>query len=765
MGATGGSGTVVVRYVTPAVDTETTRITLDTLSVTPTGSLRLNAPRNLPVGTYAQTITVIDSAATPASTTATVTLTVSKATPTVALSLPGSVTTAKYGNPVTISAIATTAGSIAFVNGSTNITACTAVATTAGLATCSWTPTVVGATTLKATLTPTDSTNYNSSAQVSFAVTVSKADTLTVTVGSLTRQYTGSAVSVTDTFTTTGLVAIDSLTVISMLYSGTATTGTSRSATTAPTDAGTYTIAPNFPANANAYTFAVGSAGTTSAVSNYESVTVVAGTLTINRAPQVMTFRYPDTNTATYSPTGTITPSATTRLDSAVRSYSSSTLTKCTIDSSTAVISIVEAGSCEVSMAVAQTFNYLADTATATVTINKAARTLSLTPAVNTLKYSESTTVTATLSAGPSDGTISYTLGSPAGCTFDPLSGELVAISGTVQCPLTATISEGINYLAETTTAMSLMIARANAPVISIDTVTAMNHTPGVRALVMPSFTVSGLKNSETADSLSFTYSFVSNPFETFTYSDTRTPIDAGTYRITPSALTLSSGLMSNYETPTYSSSAIDFIINRIGQESVTIVTTNGEVEVPFTLQASGGSTSGAVTFTKLSGTNCSVTGNSLSATASGQCILSVTRAGNRNYLPFTSESITVMVRNFVIFQVVNPGNPITGITITPTTPIVKGPDVCTSGCVPTLTSADVYDVAEADLIILTGTNLLTVTKVYFNIYTEAPNFTPDSDTQLSVRVPAGLPQGDATIEVISPGGTSNRLFDFIILP
>ena len=399
------------------------------------------------------------------------------------------------------------------------------------------------------------------------------------------------------------------------------------------------------------------------------------------------------------------------------------------------------------------------------MTINKAARTFSLTPAVNTLKYSESTTVTATLSAGAADGTISYTLGSPAGCTFDPLSGELVAISGTVQCPLTATISEGINYRAETATAISLAIARANAPVITIDTVTAVSHTPGVRAVISPTYVVSGLKNLDTASTLTLTYSFVSNPFETFTYSDTRTPIDAGTYRITPSALTLGSGLMSNYETPTYSSSAINFIINRIGQESVTIVTTNGEVDVPFTLQASGGSTNGAVTFTKLSGTSCSVTGNSLSATASGLCVLSVTRAGNRNYIPFTSESITVMVRNYVIFQVVNPGNPITGITITPTTPIVKGPEACTSGCVPTLTSADVYDVAEADLIILTGTNLLTVTKVYFNIYTEAPNFTPDSDTQLSVRVPAGLPQGDATIEVVSPGGTSNRLFDFIILP
>jgi hypothetical protein len=95
----------------------------------------------------------------------------------------------------------------------------------------------------------------------------------------------------------------------------------------------------------------------------------------------------------------------------------------------------------------------------------------------------------------------------------------------------------------------------------------------------------------------------------------------------------------------------------------------------------------------------------------------------------------------------------------------VKGPDVCTTGCVPTITSANTYDVSEGDLIVLTGTNFLTVTKVYFNIYTEGPNFIADSDTQISVRVPADLPLGDATIEVVSPGGTSNRLFDFIILP
>jgi hypothetical protein len=139
--------------------------------------------------------------------------------------------------------------------------------------------------------------------------------------------------------------------------------------------------------------------------------------------------------------------------------------------------------------------------------------------------------------------------------------------------------------------------------------------------------------------------------------------------------------------------------------------------------------------------------------------------AANRNYLPITSETITVRVRNFVIIVATAPTNTTTGITIAPVTPIVKGPDVCTSGCVPRITGADIYDVVEGDLIILTGLNFFGVTKVFFNIYTEAPNFNVDTDTQISVRVPAALPLGDATIEVVSPGGTSNRLFDFVILP
>jgi hypothetical protein len=426
-------------------------------------------------------------------------------------------------------------------------------------------------------------------------------------------------------------------------------------------------------------------------------------------------------------------------------------------------------------MGVVLTANYEADTATRVITINKAARTFVLTPGVSTLKFADTTTVTATLSGGSTDGTISYTLGSPAGCTFDPLSRELVAISGTIQCPLTATISEGTNYLAETATAITLTIARANAPVITIDTVAALSHTPGVRALVTPNFSVTGLKNLDTADSVTYTYGFVSNPFETFSYTDTRTPIDAGTYSITPSALTLSSGLLSNYETPTYASSAINVVINRIAQETVTIQSVNSEVEVPFTLIATGGSTSGAITFAKVSGANCSVTGTTLTATQAGSCIVTVTRAGNRNYLPFTSESVTVKVRNFVLVVAQAPSNPASGITITPgTPPLTKAPDSnsCLTGCVPRITSLNVVEAAEGDLVVITGLSFNQVNKVYFRLDTfsptddvEAPNFAVDLDTQISVRVPAGLVPEFYTIRVATPDKTSARFYDIEILP
>lgn len=769
VGTAGASGVVMVSYRTPTVDSETTQLTLETLSTSPAGSLRLNAPRFVPVGTYSQTITVLDSAAQPASTAATVTLTVNKATPTVALSLPGSVTTAKYGNAISVSALASTPGRVVFKNGSNIISGCESVtASVAGVASCSWTPTALGVTSIKATLVPTDSTNYNNSNEATFSVTVGKADTLTVTASNESLTYTGSTALVTKPFTQSGLVSIDSLTAVSMRYSGTANDGTIYSSSTAPTLAGTYVITPD-----------TGTAGISTISANYLGVTVVPGTLTLNRARNTSSLVYPtvNTNSAVTTPpasnyvtfkTGlTDTPTTTSRLGNGAISYATSTPTNCSVDSSTAVMSLLEAGSCVVEMSVEEGHNYLADTATATIQIAKGNRTISLASATSTLKYTETATVTTTISDGALDGVMTYSLNSSPGCSFDSFGGILTATSGTLACSLNVTIAEGTNFLSATSpSALAMTIAKADAPVITIDTVTAVDYTPGSRAAISPTYTISGFKGSDAASSLTLTYSFISNPFEVFSYSDTATPIDAGTYRITPSAIVMSSGLATNYETPNYSAAAINFTINRIAQDPVTIDGVNGEVSVPFTLVYRGGNNPTATaTFTKVSGAACTVTGNGLNATEAGLCVVTVTVPANRNYLAITSESITVRVRSFTLVPVFVFGNGTTGISISTTTPLTVGQTECRSGCTPNITAISPYEGAEGDVIVLTGINFTGAVRVIFNVFTNASTFIVDSDTQISVQVPAGLTVGDGTIEVVTPYGTTPRWFDFGVLP
>ena len=64
----------------------------------------------------------------------------------------------------------------------------------------------------------------------------------------------------------------------------------------------------------------------------------------------------------------------------------------------------------------------------------------------------------------------------------------------------------------------------------------------------------------------------------------------------------------------------------------------------------------------------------------------------------------------------------------------------------------------------ITGKNFTGTSKVIFNVFTEASNFSVDSDTQITVQVPAGLPAGETGIEVVAPGGTSARYFDLEVL-
>jgi hypothetical protein len=749
----GGSGLIIVKYPTQARITNAVSLTaVRNGSATTTGSVLLTIPENVQAGSTSKVLKLTNGGTT---TSYTINITINKAIPTVTIALPGNVTTGKYGTSVTVYASVSTDGTVEFKDAGTVITGCSAVSSVSGIASCTWTPSVVGSRSITAKLTPTDTTNYDSSTATS-AITVGKADTLTVTAENESALYNnGSAITLTKPFTYSGLVSIDTLTAVGMIYTGTANDLTTVNQTSAPTKAGTFTITPDSS-----------TAGISTISANYLGVTVVPGTLTVNRIAPTMSLVYATTNIVTYAPNLTVDTSTATRSGNGAKSFVSSSLDYCTVDSSTARISVIKAGACYITMNVEQSANFLAGSVLDTVTVNKATRTITLSAPVSTLKYTDTTTVTSTVSGGSSDGVISYSLNATPGCTIDSLNGLLTAISGTLACTLNATISTGDNYESATTTSpLALTIAKANAPVITFTPVTSVDHTPGIRAAITPVYTVTGLKGTDTVESITITYGFVSNPFETFSYSDTRTPIDAGTYSITPSAIAFKSGLVSNYETPLYASSVINFTINRIAQESVTITNVNAEITVPYFLNITGGNNpGGAVTYNKLSGA-CTLSTNRIDASTPGLCVVSVTLAGNRNYLPATSDSVTVMIRNYTVYTVTPSGGP-NGIEIKHVTPLEIGNVACTTGCAPTITLATPDSARAGDVIVLTGTQFTNVLRVIFNVFYDATTFNADSATQITVEVPAGVtPSAMDGIEVVTSGGTSMRFYDFTILP
>ncbi len=218
----------------------------------------------------------------------------------------------------------------------------------------------------------------------------------------------------------------------------------------------------------------------------------------------------------------------------------------------------------------------------------------------------------------------------------------------------------------------------------------------------------------------------------------------------------------------TTASQTITLTVTPLTQPTLTVATTFAVAGSSFPLSTAGGGGLGTVSYASVatgSAAGCSLVGSTLTLATAGICKVVATKAADIDYLIARSETTTV---SFVVFQIapqIAPTNTSTGISTPVGTTTTKGADSCTSGCVPRITNSNVYEGRAGDLVVLTGINLSTVTKVYFNIYTEAPTFTADSATQISVRIPAGLPTGDATIEVISPGGTSARYFDFTILP
>ena len=788
-GASGGSGTVILKYLTQSETSTETLITAIVETATPTGLLTLNVPAYVTVGTYTETIKVQD-AANSAPYSATVTITISKATPTAKLSLPGGVSTAKYGTPVILSVTASTPGNVTFKKSGNAITGCSSVATSSGVATCTWTPTVVETASISALLSPTDSINYNNSSEVASAsnisVVVGKADTLTVTAGNLTSIYSESAGTANTTiparsFTLNGLATLagDSITAVTYNFSGTLNDGTSfTTSTTAPKMAGSYLVTPSSP---------VFSSGNTN---NYVAVVYTAGTLTISRAVRgTWSINYGTSNVIRYGVGKTETPTATLSGDgSAIFTTTSSV---CSVTSS-GILTTLGVGSCSLQVVLPQTNNWATDTKTVTVTVNRGLRTATITPTLTTIKYGDTTTTVATISPALDSAPISFSTDGTLGCLVDNISGQVTGAKASASCTVRVTYDQTILYESATASS-SITINKAAAPLVTTETITAVSYT-GNTAIVSPNYRVTGIVardilqilpgadvtsvsaiNLIAATSYSNIASFRYSATTPTLYDSTTAPSLGGTYAVLPQALTLRGGLdIGNYETPLYFSS--NLVINPIAQSAVKIqLAYMDTITVPYDVPITGGSSSAAPILSILTGgtaQGCAVdTGISsmrLKTTSAGTCIIQVTKPADRNYLLAISESQTIQVLNFVVNVVQLFENP-TGITINSEVPITKGADSCTLNCQPTIT--DIQDTNGTSItalragqtIWIIGTNFNTATAVFFKRNLPADGFQIDSDTKIIATIPSAIQPNPGessspltiSISVVASGGRS----------
>ena len=97
----------------------------------------------------------------------------------------------------------------------------------------------------------------------------------------------------------------------------------------------------------------------------------------------------------------------------------------------------------------------------------------------------------------------------------------------------------------------------------------------------------------------------------------------------------------SNYNGAT--SSALTFTFNRAAQSALSITSTDGSFGTPLTLTTSGGTGDGSVTYSYAAGTTtCTISGSTLTADASGTCLITATKAADSDYSAISSIQTTI---------------------------------------------------------------------------------------------------------------------------
>ena len=354
---------------------------------------------------------------------------------------------------------------------------------------------------------------------------------------------------------------------------------------------------------------------------NYNSIFSSSTTITINKATQgalsISTTAVTYPNTLSLATTGGGGSGVVTYV---VNSGS------CTVAGAT--LTPTGSGSCSVTATKAADTNYLVVSSTATTITITAGTQAALTLTSTTGTYP--TSVSLTTSGGSGSGAVSYVAsnGTATGCTA---TGSTLSFTSAGTCSVTATKASDVGYNAISSSATTVTISKGNQATLTFgaQTVTypatfaAMSTTGGSGGgAVTYAVTTAGTAGCSVAGT-------------TLSYTN------AGTCGVTATKAT-----DSGYNV--VSSTEATFTINKATQGALTLTNTTGTYGSALTVSSSGGTGTGAVTYSIGSaGTaGCSVGSSTgvVAFTGAGTCTISATKAADVNYLVVSSIATTVTI-------------------------------------------------------------------------------------------------------------------------
>jgi|GEM_PF-2594425 len=323
----------------------------------------------------------------------------------------------------------------------------------------------------------------------------------------------------------------------------------------------------------------------------------------------------------------------------------------CSVHSNSGLVTMLAStGTCSIAATKAGDSSY--DSTSASVNISASKATQSALAITGTSSGAYGATLSLSTTGGTTAGTVTWSDGSSTACTVNS-TGSVSITAGTGTCTITATMAGNSNYLPVESAGFTVTVSRATQSTL---TVTSTSAAYGQDLTL----TTSG--GSGTG---SVTWAVVSGTSSTCTITGaTLTPGDAG------SACVVRATKAQDANWSSRQSANTTVTVDRANQTGFSITSaasfTTGS---PLALTATGGQSTGSVTWLLQSGT-CTLSGASLTASRGGiTCSVQATRAGDTNWYPVSdTQTVTVnKITQSISFRSTPPSPANVGATYTVT--------------------------------------------------------------------------------------------------